>query len=56
VSHKLTARFFTVLENHRHFFFLSLPSISLRELLGKSTRDADADQKHGKRNQQRDQP
>src|SRR6185295_4139243 len=40
VSDKLTARFFPVLENHRHSFFLSLSWISLRERLDKPARDA----------------
>jgi hypothetical protein len=47
---ELTARFFTVLENHRHSFFLSLAWISLRGLLEESARDADADQEYGEQN------
>jgi hypothetical protein len=55
LSDKQTARFFAVLESHRHSFF-SLPWISLRELLDEPARDADADQKHGEQYHKCDQP
>ena len=54
LSDKLTACFFTVLENHSHSF--PLPGISLVVTLDESTRDADADQKHAEQNQKRDYP
>jgi hypothetical protein len=48
LSRKLTARFFSVLENHRHPISLFLPWVPQRELLDGSARDTDADQKHGR--------